>query len=729
MVRAISPQTRGISADDVTAVLEGRVAEPFAVFGPRHRGMAGVLVAFDPHATSLEALTPSGPIALQPQGHGVFCGDIGRRRRYRLGASDGGRRWEYDDPYRFGPVLGAMDLYLIGEGTHRQLWQALGAHPITHEGVAGVHFAVWAPNARRVSLVGGFNGWDGRRAPMRRMGGGVWEIFLPGLQPGEAYKYEIAPPEGAPFLKADPLARATELPPATASLVPAINQRPWADAPWMQGRAVQNGREAPITIYEVHLGSWRHRDGRSLTYREAAEELVGYAQDMGFTHIELMPLAEYPFGGSWGYQPTAMYAPTSRYGNPDDFRALIDAAHAQGIGVLMDWVPAHFPNDAHGVAHFDGTAVYEHADPREGFHPDWNTHIYNYGRNEVRNFLTANAVYWLKDFHLDGLRVDAVASMLYRDYSRPPGAWVPNKDGGRENYEAIDFLREMNTLAYGEGPPGLMTVAEESTAWPGVTAPAHDGGLGFGFKWNMGWMNDTLRYIEKDPIHRRHHHDLMTFGLVYGFCENYVLPISHDEVVHGKGSMLQKMPGDHAAKLANLRAYYGFMWGHPGKKLLFMGCEFGQGHEWNHDQALDWGVLEVPGHAGLQRLVRDLNTLYRGAPALHQRDWDAGGFVWVDRDAHAESVFSWLRLGHEGAPPVAVVTNFTPIERRWRLGLPIAGRWREALNTDAGIYGGGNRGNLGEVLADGPAQSGQPFSAELVVPPLSTLYLIPEQEP
>ncbi|GAB1380677.1 1,4-alpha-glucan branching protein GlgB [Pararhodobacter aggregans] len=727
MVSASSPLLRGISSDDVTAIAEGRVTDPFAVFGPRHRGRAGLLVAFDPHAVSMEVITPSGTLPLAPQGHGVFAGDLGRRRKYRLAASDGARRWEYDDAYRFGPVLGDLDLHLIAEGTHRRLWQALGAHPMSHEETPGVHFAVWAPNARRVSVVGGFNGWDGRRHPMRRRGAGVWEIFLPGLQPGEAYKYEIAPPEGAPFLKADPLARLTELPPATASRIPDPTTRPWGDSAWMQTRGARNNRDAPISIYEVHLGSWRHRDGRALTYQEAAVELVEYVHDMGFTHLELMPIAEYPFGGSWGYQPTGMYAPTSRYGSPDDFRALVEAAHAKGLGVLMDWVPAHFPNDTHGVAHFDGTALYEHADPREGFHPDWNTHIYNLGRNEVRNFLTANALYWLKDFHLDGLRVDAVASMLYRDYSRGPGAWIPNKDGGRENYESIAFLREMNTLAYGEGPAGLMTVAEESTAWPGVTQPAHLGGLGFGFKWNMGWMNDTLRFVEHDPIHRRHHHDLMTFGLVYGFSENYVLPISHDEVVHGKGSMLQKMPGDPAAKLANLRAYYGFMWGHPGKKLLFMGCEFGQGHEWNHDQPLDWGVLGIEGHAGLQRLVRDLNTLYRAEPALHARDADPGGFTWIDREARAESLFSWLRLGHDGQPPVAVIANFTPVERRWQLGLPRPGRWREAINTDAGLYGGGNRGNLGAVLADGPATAGQPHSAEITLPPLSTLFLIPEE--
>ena len=726
MARAKTPTLSSITPDDVADILDGRIIDAFAVFGPRHRGQPGLLVAFDPHATEMSAQTPSGAVPLQAMGGGVFCGALGQRRKYRLRASDGQRQWEFDDAYRFGPVLGDMDLHLIAEGTHRRLWQALGAHPITHEAVAGVHFAVWAPNARRVSVVGGFNAWDGRRAVMRRRGAGVWEIFLPGLQPGEAYKYEIQPQQGAPFLKADPLAFAAELPPATASVIAAPGGEDWADGGWMATRHAHNNRHAPISIYEAHLGSWRHRDGRPLTYREAAEDLLDYVRDMGFTHVELMPLAEFPFGGSWGYQPTGMYAPTSRYGSPADFRAFVEAAHQKGLGVLMDWVPAHFPSDAHGLASFDGTPLYEHADPREGFHPDWNTLIYNVGRNEVRNFLTANAVYWLRNFHLDGLRVDAVASMLYRDYSRGAGQWVPNKDGGRENYESIAFLRDMNVLAYGEGPGGLMTVAEESTAWPGVTTPVHAGGLGFGFKWNMGWMNDTLRYIEQDPIHRRHHHDLMTFGLVYGFSENYVLPISHDEVVHGKGSMLEKMPGTAAEKLANLRAYYGFMWGHPGKKLLFMGCEIGQGREWNHDRELDWGLLGDPAHAGLQRLVRDLNTLYRAEPALHARDTDPEGFVWIDREARAESVLSWLRLGGEGQRPVVVVANFTPVERQWHLGLPQGGLWREALNSDAALYGGENRGNLGSLRADGPARNGQPCSARITLPPLSTLFLYPE---
>jgi 1,4-alpha-glucan branching enzyme len=710
----------GIPPETRRAILEGRLDDPFAVLGLH----GGRLLVFDPHARAMTALTSAGQVALDALGDGLFAGHLGRFRRYRLRGGDGAKQWDCDDPYRFGPVLGDLDIHLILTGDHRRLWQALGAHAVTHEGVAGVRFAVWAPNALRVSVVGPFNAWDGRRAPMRNRGG-VWEIFLPGVQPGALYKFEILPRHGAPLTKVDPMAQATECPPATASRVGEPVARDWQDGDWMATRAARNAHDAPIAIYEAHLGSWR---GDVDSYA-AANALVDHVHDMGFTHLELMPLAEYPFGGSWGYQPTGMYAPTARFGRPDDLRALIDTAHRRGIGVLMDWVPAHFPSDAHALALFDGTHLYEHADPREGFHPDWNTLIYNFGRREVANFLTANALYWLSEFHLDGLRVDAVASMLYRDYSRKAGEWVPNQHGGRENLEAIGVLQSMNRLAYGEGPPGAMTVAEESTAWPGVTAPVHDGGLGFGFKWNMGWMNDTLRYMAHDPIHRRHHHDLMTFGLVYGFSENFILPISHDEVVHGKGAMWAKMPGDDAAKLANLRAYYGFMWGHPGKKLLFMGCEFGQRHEWHHDQRLDWGLLGDPGHAGLMRLVRDLNTFYRATPALFRRDRDPGGFEWLLREARAESVFAWLRHGAPGDAPVAVVTNMTPVARRWRIGLPRPGAWHEALNTDAALYGGGNRGNLGLVSAEAIPACGQPFSAELTLPPLSTLFLIPGGDP
>lgn len=721
MVGVHSSLTGGITQDDVADILSGRVMQPFEVFGPRYRGRKGRLVVFDPHARTMRAETPSGTIPLEPLGHGLFTGDLGLRRKYRLHASDGTRDWSFDDPYRFAPVLGDLDLHLIAEGTHRRLWQALGAHPITHQSTPGVHFAVWAPNALRVSVVGAFNAWDGRRAPMRRRGAGVWELFLPGVQAGEPYKYEILPQQGAPFLKADPLAFSAQHPPATASLTPAKPAHRWQDADWMATRAARNHREAPISIYEAQLGSWRHKDGRALTYAEAARDLVDYAHDMGFTHIELMPLAEYPFGGSWGYQPTGMYAPTSRFGSPDELRALVDAAHQKGLGVLMDWVPAHFPTDAHGLARFDGTHLYEHADPREGFHPDWNTLIYNLGRTEVRNFLTANAIYWLREFHLDGLRVDAVASMLYRDYSRKHGEWIPNKDGGRENYEAIDLFRRMNTLAYGRHP-GIMTVAEESTAFPNVSRPVEMGGLGFGYKWNMGWMNDTLSYIEHDPIHRKYHHHKLTFGLHYAWTENFVLPISHDEVVHGKGSMIEKMPGNWWEKLANLRAYYGFMWGHPGKKLLFMGCEFAQPEEWAHSGQLNWDAAARPEHRGIANLVRDLNALYRANPALHVKDCEPDGFQWIDGGDAAQSVLSFIRRGAPEDPPIVVVCNFTPVERTdYRIGFPLSGQWAEVLNTDSSAYGGGNRGNLGGVRANGKPWHGQPTSAAVTLPPLSTL--------
>ena len=713
-----------VAPEDLAAIRGGRLADPFAVLGPCHRGSPGLLVAFDPHAAWMAARTAQGDLPLTGLGEGVFAGRIGRVRRYLLAAGDGTRSWESEDPYRFGPVLGELDLHLIAEGTHWRLWQALGAHPCIHEGVAGVRFAVWAPNARRVSVVGDFNAWDGRRAPMRNRGG-VWELFLPGLSAGTVYKFEILPAEGPPLLKADPCARAAEVAPATASVVAPPPAHAWADGAWMAGRAARNAHDAPISIYEAHLGSWRG----DVTGFASARALVDHAAGLGFTHLELMPLAEFPFGGSWGYQPTGLYAPTARWGSADELRGLVDYAHQKGLGVIMDWVPAHFPTDAHGLARFDGTHLYEHADPREGFHPDWNTLIYNLGRTEVANYLTANALYWLEEFHLDGLRVDAVASMLYRDYSRADGQWIPNRHGGRENLESIAWLQQMNRLAYAQAPPGLMTVAEESTAWPGVTAPAHEGGLGFGFKWNMGWMNDTLRYMAHDPVHRAHHHDLMTFGLVYAFGENYVLPLSHDEVVHGKGSLIARMPGNRHDRFANLRAYYGFMWGHPGKKLLFMGGEFAQGAEWNHDAHLDWASLADPLAAGMMRLVGDLNALYRATPALWRRDRDPGGFVWLEPQARAESVLAWARFGAAGEAPLVVVCNLTPVERRWPLALPAPGPWREVLNTDSARYGGSDRGNLGRLAALGPPLAGQPASAEILLPPLATLFLTPEALP
>jgi 1,4-alpha-glucan branching enzyme len=632
-----------------------------------------------------------------------------------------------EDPYRYAPVLGEIDDYLIGEGTHRALWRVLGAHVRAHEGVAGTHFALWAPNARRVAVVGDFNGWDARRHGLRPRGAtGVWEIFLPGVGEGAAYKYAITGPDGAALqLKADPVGFGSQHPPENASVVRDIAGYGWRDGDWMARRAGANARTAPISIYEVHLGSWRRKaEGRRISYREAADELVGYAVEMGFTHLELLPISEYPFEGSWGYQPVGLYAPTVRHGPPHEFRDLVDAAHLAGLGVILDWVPGHFPTDAHGLARFDGTALYEHADPKEGVHRDWNTLIYNYGRREVKNYLIANALYWLEEYHIDGLRVDAVASMLYRDYSREPGQWVPNKDGGNENYEAIDFLRAMNVAAYG-AHPGVMTVAEESTSFTKVSAPVHEGGLGFGFKWNMGWMNDTLRYMAEDPVNRKYHHDKVTFGLHYAFSENFVLPISHDEVVHGKGSMYTRMPGDTATKLANLRAYYGFMWGHPGKKLLFMGQEFGQVAEWNHDAEIGWHHLDDPGHRGLQRLVRDLNTLYRAAPALHVKDAEPGGFEWLIGGDADQSVIAWVRRGGPDDKPVVMLANFTPVERpAYRIGLPHAGAWREVLNTDAALYGGGNRGNMGRIDAAAVPSHGQPASAAVYLPQLSTLFLI-----
>jgi 1,4-alpha-glucan branching enzyme len=632
-----------------------------------------------------------------------------------------------DDPYRFDAVVGELDEHLFNEGSHRRLWNVLGAHIITHQNVTGVHFAVWAPNAQRVSVVGDFNGWDGRRHQMRRRGQtGIWEIFAPNLGEGEPYKYEIVAADGRTLpQKADPFGFGSEHAPKTASVVRAMHGHKWNDQTWMDKRAALQRIDQPISVYEVHLGSWRRipeEGNRPLSYDELATELVGYAKDMGFTHIELLPVSEFPFDGSWGYQPVGLYAPTVRHGTLAEFRAFVEACHAADIGLLLDWVPGHFPEDEHGLGQFDGTALYEHADRKEGFHPDWNTLVFNYGRTEVSNYLITNAIYWLREHHIDGLRVDAVASMLYRDYSRKEGEWVPNIHGGRENLEAIEFLKQMNIAAYGD-MQGVMTVAEESTAFPGVSAPADTGGLGFGFKWNMGWMNDTLSYMQEDPIHRKYHHSKMTFGLHYAFSENFILPISHDEVVHGKGSMLEKMPGNGLDKFANLRAYYGFMWGHPGKKLLFMGCEFAQGIEWNHNTSLDWHLLDQDLHKGMQSLVRDLNTVYATTPALHQLDCKPEGFEWVLENGGDDSVFAWIRHGDAGSAPVLVVCNMTPIERsNYNIGVPQEGRWIERLNTDANQYSGGGRGNLGSAQTQRVAAQGRANSLELTLPPLSTLF-------
>jgi len=721
-------------SEDARRLQQGIHDDPFSVLGPHETGAKRALAVFHPGLSRLEAVTGKKTVALDrhPDAPDLFVGPLPGKGDYRLRATNGeGHEWEFEDPYRFGPVIGEMDEYFLGEGTHRRLWQILGAHIRVHEGAEGTHFAVWAPNARRVSVVGPFNGWDGRRHPMRRRGAtGVWEIFLPGLGEGEVYKYEILGPDGSIRpLKADPVGFGSEHPPQTASVVRDISGYGWHDDQWMTHRAGSNARTAPISVYEVHLGSWKRKveeGNRPLSYKEAAEDLVDYAHDMGFTHLEFLPLSEHPFDGSWGYQPVGLFAPTIRHGPPHEFRDLVDAAHRKGLGVILDWVPAHFPTDAHGLARFDGTALYEHADPREGFHHDWNTLIYNYGRTEVANFLYSNALYWLEEYHVDGLRVDAVASMLYRDYSRKQGEWIPNRHGGRENLEAIDMLQTMNTVTYGE-VPGILTVAEESTSFPGVSQPVDAGGLGFGYKWNMGWMNDTLDYFGREPVHRKFHHHQLTFGLLYAFSENFILPISHDEVVHGKGSMLARMPGDDWEKFANLRAYYGFMWGHPGKKLLFMGQEFAQRAEWDYQGQLDWDVLGAEWHAGIQRLVRDLNTLYRATPALHVKDCEGDGFRWIEANANDISVYAWLRQGGPGDPPVVVVCNLTPVERRdYRLGLPKAGAWREVMNTDAGLYGGGNRGNMGAVTAMATPSHGLAASAVVTLPPLSVLFLMPE---
>ncbi|RME62537.1 MAG: 1,4-alpha-glucan branching protein GlgB, partial [Alphaproteobacteria bacterium] len=670
--------TPTLDAATMSAIVDGRHDDPFAVLGPHEVGGKLVVRAFVPAAAKLAVIDPeTGRIAAHLKcvaDPGLFEGHVRGRPvwfGYRLRASNAGGSWEFDDPYRFAPVLGEMDDYLIREGTHQRLWERLGAHVIRHQDTDGVCFAVWAPNAARVAVVGDFNDWDGRRHPMRRRAGtGVWELFLPGLGAGALYKYEIKAAGGALLpLKADPLGMQAEVRPQTASVVAAPNALSWSDDGWMQARERAHAISAPISIYEVHLGSWqRGENNRFLDYDELAERLIPYAADMGFTHIELLPVNEHPFDGSWGYQPVGLFAPTSRHGTPQGFARFIDRCHDAGIGVLLDWVPGHFPTDPHGLGRFDGTALYEHEDPRQGKHQEWGTLVYNYGRAEVANFLHANALFWLEHYHLDGLRVDAVSSMLYLDYARKAGEWIPNRHGGNENLEAIDFLRRMNELAYGQHP-GIMTIAEESTAWPAVSRPTWIGGLGFGFKWNMGWMHDTLKYMHEDPVHRRWHHDKLTFGLLYAFSENFVLPLSHDEVVHGKGSILDRMPGDDWQKFANLRAYYGFMWGHPGKKLLFMGQEFGQGREWNHQHSLDWHLLDIHWHRGVQHLVRDLNALYRDLPALHQRDCESGGFEWVEANDPENSVLAWLRHSAGGAPPVLVVSNFTPVPRHgYRIG-------------------------------------------------------------
>ena len=721
------------------ALIAGDHGDPFAFLGLHGPDANGRIVirTFQPQAQGVVAIDArSGePLVRLDRVHeaGVFVGvnQAGGRLPYRLRLemADGDR--EIEDPYRFPAVLSDFDVHLLAEGMHKNVYEKLGAHVRLVEDVAGVAFAVWAPNARRVSVVGPFNDWDGRCHPMRfRHECGVWELFIPGLTPGALYKYEIKARSGEILaLKADPYAFYAERPPATASIVYDVRGLRWGDGDWLARRRAAGAREAPISIYEVHLGSWRRRaeeGGRYLSYRELADELVPYVRDLGFTHIELLPVTEHPFDGSWGYQPTGLFAPTSRHGAPDDFAGFVDRCHRAGLGVITDWVAGHFPSDAHGLGSFDGTYLYEHADPRLGRHQDWGTLIYNYGRREVANYLIGNALFWVDRYHIDGLRVDAVASMLYLDYSRREGEWIPNRFGGRENLEAIDFLRQMNEAVYARDE-GAITIAEESTAWPMVSRPAYVGGLGFGYKWNMGWMHDTLLYMSKDPIHRKYLHDRLTFGLLYAFSENFVLPLSHDEVVHGKGSLFGKMPGDRWQKFANLRAYYGFMYSMPGKKLLFMGGEFAQEREWNHDAGLDWHLLADPMHRGVQQLIRDLNGLYRALPALHERDCEADGFEWIDCSDADQGVIAYVRRATDAGQLAVIVCNFTPVSRdAYRIGVPRPGFYRERLNTDARDYGGSGAGNLGGKAAEEVPWHGRPWSIALTLPPLAVLVLAPE---
>jgi len=719
---------------DIHLIVHGEHPNPFGVLG-MHRaslldGPATVVRVFVPDAAEIWviAVEDGQEVPMESVDSAGFFEAVmpeDRRFAYQLRA-----RWpdgsvaEFCDPYSFPPLLGELDLHLMAEGRDLQLHRKLGAHPHTIDGVAGVRFAVWAPNAARVSVVGDFNHWDGRRHPMRsHPGSGAWDLFIPGLREGAHYKYEVKPRFGAPFVKSDPLGFRAEVRPATASVVSALGSYVWSDGDWMAARGTKDATASPMSIYEVHLGSWRWIDGRPMTYVELAEALPDYVESMGFTHVEFMPVMEHPYDPSWGYQVTGYFAPTSRFGEPNDLKLLIDKLHQRGIGVFLDWVPAHFPRDAAGLRRFDGTALYEHQDPRMGEHPDWGTMIFNYGRNEVRNFLIANAVYWLEEFHADGLRVDAVASMLYLDYSRRDGEWLPNRYGGRENLEAIDFFRDLNRTVR-DHFPGTLVIAEESTAWPGVTQGVDYGGLGFNFKWNLGWMNDFLRFMEHEAVHRKFHFGLLTFSLMYAFSENFVLPISHDEVVHGKRSLLDKMPGDEWQKFANVRLALGFMWTHPGKQLLFMGSEIGQWQEWRESQSLDWHLLDRPLHAGLQQWVRDLNALYRKEKSLWSRDTSYEGFQWIDFHDVENSVTIFRRIGDDPGDELLIACNFTPVPRQdYRVGVPYAGRYREVLNSDSEVYGGSNVGNAGAVEADEIASHHHPHSVSLWLPPLGILVM------
>jgi 1,4-alpha-glucan branching enzyme len=717
------------------ALAGARHPDPFSVLGPHREAGAIVIRTYQPSAERVEVIRDGQAIEMTPHAAGVFEAVFPRTIDifdYRLRITyRGGYVAEIDDPYRYGRVITEYDIYLFSQGKHTRIYDKLGAHLMRIGQADGVHFAVWAPNAARVSVVGDFNAWDGRVHPMRRLGPtGVWEIFIPGVGEGQRYKFEIRSNlHGELLMKTDPFGFHFDVPPLSAAIV-ARRDYTWGDAEWFIDRAGKHvWLNHPMAIYEVHLGSWARvpedRD-RFLTYRELTERLIPYVKEMGYTHIELLPVMEHPFYGSWGYQITGFFAPTSRHGMPAEFKAFVDACHQNGIAVILDWVPGHFPKDAPGLARFDGTALFEHADPRQGEQRDWGTLVFNYGRNEVRNFLLANALFWLEEYHIDGLRVDAVASMLYLDFSRQPGDWLPNRFGGRENIEAIEFIRELNALTHGEHPGSIM-VAEESTAFPGVTRPTYVGGLGFTYKWNMGWMNDTLEYIKQDPIYRRYHHRLLTFSLIYAFSENYVLPFSHDEVVHMKGSMLGKVPGDDWQKAATLRAVYGYMYSHPGKKLMFMGCEFGQGREWSHDHSLDWHLLERPLHKRLQQFVMDLNRVYASEPAMHECDFEPSGFQWLDCNDSDNSVVSLIRRAKDPNDFVVAIVNFTPVPRRgYVFGVPRGGRYSELLNSDAGLYGGGDVGNGGAVSTNPVASHGYPQSLRLSLPPLGFLLLKPE---
>jgi 1,4-alpha-glucan branching enzyme len=707
-------------------------ADPHRILGA-HEADGGVVVrAYRPEAKTVR-VQPAGVEAELKDPAGLWEALLPKATlplEYELEVEyPDGNTFTVRDPYSFLPTLGELDLHLVLEGRHEELYERLGAHVREIDGVAGTAFAVWAPNARSISIVGDFNSWDGRLHPMRSLGSsGIWELFIPGVGDGQKYKYEIRTQDGRLRIKADPVAFATEVPPANASVVHDYHHA-WQDDEWLERRAHKDWLREPISIYEVHLGSWRRNpleDNRALSYLELADELSEYVTDLGFTHVELLPVMEHPFSGSWGYQVTGYFAPTSRFGSPDDFRCFVDRLHRNGVGVILDWVPAHFPRDDWALAQFDGTALYEHSDPRRGAHPDWGTLIFNLSRNEVRNFLLANALYWLREQHGDALRVDAVASMLYLDYSRKEGEWVPNEFGGRENLEAVDFLKLTNATVYGR-EPGTFTAAEESTAWPGVSRPTYLGGLGFGFKWNMGWMHDTLLYFQKDPVYRRFHHHTLTFSLMYAFSENFVLPLSHDEVVHGKRSLLDKMPGDRWQKFANLRSLYAYMWAHPGKKLLFMGGELGEWEEWNYDGSLHWNLLEYAEHQGVQSLIRDLNREYRSQPALYEVDFDPRGFRWLEANDAANNVLAFARVDEEGERPVVCVLNLSPVPRsEYRVGMPKCCRWREVVNTDSRYYGGSGIGNLGGVEAEPVPWHDQPFSAELTLPPLAAVWLVPE---